>query len=206
MTPFALLSRGRAVILPLLLVPMALLPAALAPPAQASGFLTDGPFEVQAGAQCANDEDFGCVDVISDAAIDLWSDELVEDAMTWTSLATSSPYIVSFVLNFTSQAQGSYAFYKVGNDAENQFFNLNNASFTVSLDANDTLTFGVANGESASAQVLGVSEFEANINNGGDGGNDPSAVPAPLPLLGGAGAFAIIRRRRARLRAAAQAQ
>lgn len=204
MAPFALLRRGRAVILPLLLVPMVLLPAALAPPAHASGFMTDGPFEVQTGAQCA-DDDYGCVEVISDTVIDLWSNELIGDTMTWTSQATSSPYIVSFILNFTSEA-GSYAFYQIGNNPVNEFSNLTNASFTVSLDANDTLTFGVANGATANAQVLEVSAFEATINNGGDGGNDPSAVPAPLPLLGGAGAFAIIRRRRARLRAAAQAQ
>lgn len=181
-------------VLPLLLIPMVLLPAALAPPAQASGFMTDGgPFEVQAGDQCAGPEDYGCVEVATGEAMELWSYDTSGTEMTWISQAVTSPYIVNFVLSFAAEGE-SRAFYQVGNGDRNEFSFLESSSFTVSLNTNETLTFGVANNSTSNPQQLSVGSFEA------------TAVPAPLPLLGAGAAFGIIRRRRARLRAAAQAQ
>lgn len=196
MTTIPALLRSRSVMLPLLL--SALLPISIAPSARATGFMSSGPFEVQEADRCANEFALGCVDVLGNNSISIWSNEASANTIkSWISQAVSSPFRVSFRLTFsenTAPDPGAYAFYRVGTNAAVEIGNSSNVPYTIFLDPGQTLTFGVATGTSLDAQTLTVTNFNA------------TPVPAPLPLLGAAAAFGIIRRRRARLRAAAQAQ
>lgn len=181
-----------------LLAPLSLGLVLQSAPVQASGFFEPGPFNenswssVPSLTTCPAEDPASCFKFSSNTSMFIAS--APSTTTTFTSGQTPLAGLRTMV-SFTYSFEPANAFQSAGYTVGAQTFLLpasNGTPLLFWLNPGDQLAFDIFSQDSADPAFLSITNF--------------SAVPAPLPVLGGAAAFGWIRRRRAYLRHASIAK